>query len=194
MNWLDEERDLAVSAVRNVHLDCLANAGVPLKAVVKLGEELPPFGVCRTKALPDGAYEPDPAGALCVVMPVTVPAPFAPWGYELETLDTLDLIAFTTDRPAAWRWRIGDGWALGAQYLIEPMDELVRLVATPLEWLAQAGQAVCVLDWSDTSPIWPLLHYGPDLIVDDNALRIRLQAALRRTAPAPRLRRSSDAA
>lgn len=126
-------------------------------------------------------------------MPVTVPAPFAPWGYELETLDTLDLIAFTTDRPGAWRWRIGDGWALGAQYLIEPMDELVRLVATPLDWLALAGQALCVLDWSDASPAWPLLRHGPDLIVDDIALRNRLQAALHRTAPAPRLRRSSDA-
>lgn len=194
MNWLNTELDGAVQAVKQAHLDRLAAVGVPIAAIARLGMIQPPFGAGKIRLLPGCAYEPDPDGVPALVIPVTTPVWFDIWDFELETIEIHDLIAVPTARPAAWRWRIGDGRALGGQQLIDHMDYPVRLVATPLEWLAQAGQAVCVLDWSDTSPIWPLLHYGPDLIVDDNALRTRLQAALRRTAPSPRFWRSSDAA
>lgn len=66
-----------------------------------------------------------------------------------------DIVAFSPRRPESWALRAGVSWALGEDYFKDKIsaqfwdgaDATVRIVATPLEWLAAKGAAACVLNW-----------------------------------------------
>lgn len=134
---LENELNAACRAVRQHHLDRLPTLGVSGRAIGELGQYQLPFGVARVNPLPDSLYEPSDEGSPFMLMPV------------IERGGVIDAIAFNTSQPARWLWRIGQGWALGLDELRPRWDDgPVPVFATPLEWLANAGQGICVLDWS----------------------------------------------
>jgi hypothetical protein len=166
---LDEEMWISVDNVRQGHLDRIETLGVSRRALATLGAVHPPLGVQRVLWLPDGLYEPDPDGEAAAILPV-----FQMNG--IGFLDVVDLIAWKTGQPKEWRWRIGQGWALG-DFLLD--DDLpVPVVATPLDWLKAAGDALCILDWSAPPQCWARLRSGPSLQFSDDALRLRVRNAL----------------
>jgi hypothetical protein len=184
-DYLERELALAAGAVRQKHLARLQALGVDLSAVAHLGATYTPFGVARAEKRSGGLYEPAESGTPVLVMPVMV----ADWREGLFgpicLYAPVDLIAIETTRPASWAWRTGNGWALGADRIDHWEGEPLLMVATPLDWLARGGEAVCVLDWSATSPAWPLLRQMSELVADD-LLAARLAAAIDRTAHRPK--------
>lgn len=182
---LHAEAFAAVERVRKPHLRRLEAAGVPLSAIMTIGRVQPPFGVHRVREGADGLWEPDEDGRLCAILPVVVPRSFDWFEHEIDTVEIIDLIAFHTSAPLRWSWRTGDGWALGADLLDEDLP--VTLVTSPLEWLAKSGQALCLLDWSSSSPAWSSLRGGPPLQFADDALRQRVRNALIQSAPMPQM-------
>ena len=67
-----------------------------------------------------------------------------------ERGEMLDIIAFRTAEPTRiWRY-VGVVDMLGYDVLntiVWPGDR-VRVVTTPLDWIAATGDAVCILDWT----------------------------------------------
>lgn len=89
----------------------------------------------------------------------------------------------------AWRWgRAASPWWLwrkSISYLGEleiERDRLcsprrpIRFVATPADWLADAGHAICIVDWA--APIGPLLDELGEIVCSTSALERRLRAAV----------------
>ncbi len=133
---LEAEMASAVSRVRQEHIDRMLALGVRGAAIADLGAIQPPFGI--SPALPERSHYYQPSdGPAHVIMPV------------MDMGDMIDLIAWRSTNPARWFWRTGLGWALGTDWLLPRWDDgPVRLFATPLEWLANAGQGICILDWN----------------------------------------------
>jgi hypothetical protein len=171
MRAFDLEAELwsAVNAVQQPHLNRLVDLGVPKWALARLGAVQPPFGVHKVHETPDGFYEPVEDGSLNIIMPV----------YECG--DVIDLIALRPSEPTRWRWRTGDGWALGLDLLAA--DPPIDLVANPLAWLAEAGSAFCLLDWTLPPQKWARLRTGPPIVTDDDLLRHRLNKSFAAAVP-----------
>lgn len=133
---LEIEMVAAASRVRQEHIDRMLALGVPGAAIAALGAIQPVFGI--TAALPERSHIYQPGdGPAHVVMPV------------MDMGEMVDLIAWRTTNPTRWFWRTGLGWALGTDWLLPRWDNgPVRLFATPLEWLANAGEGMCILDWA----------------------------------------------
>lgn len=133
---LEAEMETASSRVRQEHIDRMAALGVPSASIATLGATQAPFGIAS--AQPDGSHLYQPGdGPTHVVMPV------------MEMGDMIDLITWRSTNPARWYWRTGVGWALGTDWLNPRWDDdPVRLYATPLDWLAGAGEGICILDWA----------------------------------------------
>jgi hypothetical protein len=173
----------AATGVRQPHLDRLCALGVPARAIARLGADRPSFGVSRIRALKDGLFELNANGADALIMPVTRIQP-ADWcGFDMSHLEVVDLIALRTAEPDRWWWRVGTGWALGTEHL--GCDAPLRVVATPLDWIAAGGHALCILDWSAPGWCWDLLRSELQLVLPDNRLRRRLRNALIRHASMP---------
>jgi hypothetical protein len=99
------------------------------------------------------------------------------------TPELFDLIAWQTSRPRRWAWRVGLAPALG-ENLIDDCDVL-PVVETPLDWLARAGECLCVLDWQAEPSFWQRLRLGPRLVVQSEDLRAKLHDAFRRAMILP---------
>lgn len=168
------------------HLSRLPALGVPLAAVARLGAVQPQVGLVRALWGRSGHWEADEAGESMLVIPVTATSGFERWGEWIETRDVIDLIAFRSRQPARWAWRTGTAWALGDE-LLEDRGEPVPIVSTPLAWLAAAGEAACILDWSATSPAWAALRHGPNLVCDSDHLRQRLHRAMTASVRLPEM-------
>lgn len=185
-DWLYEEMDAAVRAVRQPHLARLKTLGC-LSGVARIGAIHPPFGVGHIRPCSDNLYEPDDAGVPAMIVPVCWPDNSNVFGQIFTLWPVHDLIAFQTSRPASWHWRTGNGWALGGHLLEDWQGEPVPVVATPLDWLRAGGEATCVLDWADDSPAWPLLRMAGELVVSDDLFARKLSATIERTTPRPRI-------
>ena len=185
-DWPRNEMDAAVEGVRQPHLERLKALGC-LTGVARIGAIHQPFGVGHIRPCSDKLYEPDEAGMAAMIVPVCWPEHFEAFGEIVTLWPMLDLIAFQTNRPATWYWRTGNGWALGGHRLEDWRGEPVPVVATPLDWLRTGGEAVCVLDWADASPVWPLLRMVGELVVHDDLLARKLLGAIDRTSPRPRI-------
>lgn len=168
------------------HLSRLPALGCPLSAIARLGQFQPPVGMVRALWGRGGLWQPDEAGERMLVVPVTVAGGFERWGEWIETRDIIDLIVFRSRQPQRWAWRTGTAWALGEK-LLEDRGEPVPIVSTPLGWLAAAGEAVCILDWSASSPAWAALRHGPNLICDSDHLRQRLHRAMMASVRLPEM-------
>ncbi|MCB4861126.1 hypothetical protein K7W03_16160 [Sphingobium sp. PNB] len=133
---LEAEMAAAANSVRQAHIDRMIALGVPGASIAALGAMQPAFGISPAAVEPSYFYQPVD-GPTHVVMPV------------MDQGEMIDLIAWRSSNPARWFWRTGLGWALGTDWLLPRWDNgPVKLYATPLEWLAGAGEGICVLDWS----------------------------------------------
>lgn len=174
---LSAEMDLASSRVRRDHLDKLRGLGVPFSSLGALNAVQHTVGIARVQPLGDGLFDYSEDGLpACLVAVVENDR-------DLGDAGIFDLVAFASDNPGRWWWRTGAAFALGG-HLLES-DEPVRVVATPVEWLAYAGDALCLLDWSRRSSAWPALRAGPPLQFTNDALRQKVRNALVQAAPMP---------
>jgi len=194
-DWLEAEAQAAGRQVRVAHMQRLRNLGVPPDAWKFIGMHQLPFGVAAITDLSGGLYQPDAGGSRAVIVPVTAPEVHEGlFGQPITLYPIVDLIAFQTMHPTAWRWRTGHAWALGEHLLADPAGEPVEIVATPLAWLAAGGDAACILDWSPASPAWAVLRAGPDLVITDRFLEAKLLKAMAEAAPRPMIKRGRYAA
>lgn len=185
-DWLEQEMQMAAAAIRQPHRDRLRALGCMGNKVAQLASHFPPFGTMRVQRRKGDLYEPCEAGTNALIMPVCWPEVHTGLISPSITLwRTLDLIAFRADRPAHWLWRTGNGWALGGGALENWQGEPVVAVATPLDWLRAGGEALCVLDWSDDSPVWPKLRCVSAIHASDDLLARRLAQAIDRTTHRP---------
>jgi len=168
---LRDDMDRGMSNVRNVHIQHLLGLGVPGASIARLGERQMPFGVLSIGHDDAGVWWPDDEGRPCVVVPV------------VERGEVIDVVAFNSSEPHRWWWRLGNASMLGADLLNTCFPEGgLRIVSTPLHWIAAAGEALCVLNWSapDTefSPLrdWDVLHVDSPLLAE--RLRKRLSRPL----------------
>jgi len=172
---LQDDLDRALRNVGQVHLDHVRAMGITAEAIASLGHRQLPFGVERIGVDDAGRWWPDRDGKPALVVPV------------IEYGEPLDIVAFHSTQPARWWWRIGVGGLLGHDMLtrcVWPGDEL-RVVSTPLSWIAAAGDAVCILDWDlpdhEISPLRDF--YG--LQCDSQILASRLRKRLAQPRKVP---------
>lgn len=178
---LAAEADAAGARVGSRELARMQALGVPLGAIARLGVRQLPFGVTEIEVHRDGTYSPAEHGKTAIIVPVMMPAPFELFEQLLASTEIVDLVAFRLDAPRRWHWRTGDGWALGAGLLDH--DAPIPLVANPVQWLAAAGEALCLLDWALSPGRWDELRRGPPIVTDDDLLRRRVNAAFARQLP-----------
>lgn len=134
---LEAERRAAIARVGDRHLGRISALDVSAAAIAALGERVPPFGVAPAVDIGRGLYEPGNGPEHLIL-------------FAYEDGAHIDSIALRTDAPTRWMWRIGQGWALGADWLNRLHWDPVPapIFATPLEWLRAGGQGICILDWS----------------------------------------------
>lgn len=169
---LNHEAIAAGAAARQPHIDRLVSLGVTKMALAELGARQVPFGVMSVEPIGSGIFQPG-EGAERVISPV------------IEDGGIIDLIAWHTGNPRQWLWRVGTGWALGADELYPRWDDTpLQLHETPLEWLKGAGHGICILDWS--SPDVRRLA-SVEAIEADQATADRLLSILHRPVRLPRM-------
>ena len=160
----------ATEQVRQCHLDYLLSVGIPSRALAVIGADRPGIGVMAVRELSGSLFEPAAEGQPHLIVPVcahhTDAGVFVP----------ADLIAMRTSNPRSWLWRFGSAWALGAENL--GRDAPLRVVPTPLQWIAAEGRALCILDWCAPRHCWQVLRSEMQLILPDEHLRKRLSDAL----------------
>ena len=100
----------------------LINLGVPANTICFVG---------TAKVRPNGkTFEPDPDGLLAWVIPC------------MDSGETTDLLAFTSDAPGRYWLRLGVATYVGGDALGDTvMDEPVRVFKTPLSWLQSGAPA-----------------------------------------------------
>lgn len=167
---LDREMSAALSSIRNEHIERLVSLGPTISAIAALGMRQAQFGVANVRMLLGGLYEPDPDGDPAVIMPVCTD------DRELGDSGIIDLITWRTSNPDRWFWRIGTGWALGTDLL--DGESPVKVVARPIDWLSEAGNALCILDWAAPASCWARVRAGPPLHFTDDVLRQKVCNAL----------------
>lgn len=176
---LTAEMNAAFWRLRDGHYRRLEGLGCSLGALAAVGQFQTPVGVTRVETAPDGLFTPSERGLPAYVQAV------AEWDGDWGIADTVDLVAWRPSEPSRWWWRCGTACALGDGLL--DGDEPVRVVGSPLAWLAAGGNAMCILDWSVTSPVWNDMRSAPPLIFTDERLRQRVRNHLIRSAPMPSL-------
>jgi hypothetical protein len=172
-----KEYSVAGRSAKVEHYQRLVALGCPIQSLAALAPDNWPFGVAKVQWLPGGLFELAEGGESAVIMPVSDE------GCGLFSPEPFDLIAWRTSRPRRWAWRCGLAPALG-EGLIDYCDVL-PVVETPLDWLARAGECLCVLDWQAPPSFWERLRLGPRLVVQSDDLRAKLRAAFRRTMILP---------
>jgi hypothetical protein len=106
---------------------------------------------------------------------------------ELDNGELIDTVAWFLTNPRKW-WRekliathLGD-WSLRhAQFLQEP----IRLLATPANWLTSPASAICILDWR--TDLRTLLGEVPEVLCSSNEMARFLHQRLAQQV-APRFR------
>jgi hypothetical protein len=69
----------------------------------QIGEWQPPLGLAQIRRSKAQLWEPDPAGALAMLIPVCRPLVVEPLeGYEVDTIECIDLVAFNSRGPSRW--------------------------------------------------------------------------------------------
>jgi hypothetical protein len=182
------EMEAAAGRVRLPHLQRLLALGVSYDALAALGQDEHTIGADRAVLGADGLFQPAAEGEAVVVQAV-----HDDLSRDLGNAGLIDLIAWRTTEAARWWWRVGSAWALGHELLVDYRGESVPVVGTPCDWLAAAGMAVCILDWSPTSPVWVSLRHGPSLTFTDDVLRQRVRNGLVLSAPMPTMEISNAA-
>ena len=157
----------AAFAVTRFHLRRLNALGVSWETIGELGCEHHSFGVVRCVPGEGGLYVPG-EGELHLVLPI------------FENGELIDLCAFQSRDHTNWLLRIGCGWALGLEGGFEghTWADTVPLAVSPLEWLRNGAQGLCVVDW-DAPEIFYLTEL-PHIVCSNEKLAERLLVALTR--------------
>jgi hypothetical protein len=137
MNLKHELRDLAL-AVQPMAVQRLHRLGVSWPTIGQMGARHYSFGVSPVVALDDGLFALSDSGPSHLILPV------------YEDGELIDLCAFQSDKPHHWRLRVGAGWALGVEDGLADhyWAGRVNLFSSPLEWLRQDCDGLCVVDWT----------------------------------------------
>lgn len=180
MNNLDlqSEMERAASRMRSIHFDGLKALGVPMATLGALSAKQYTVGMATIEVDEGGTFFPSPDG-----VPACIVAAVDPYNRPLGSAGLFDLVAFRSSNPRKWWLRTGNAYALGDHLL--DLAKPVRVVRTPIDWLAAGGDAVCVLDWSPSSPVWRELRSGPELLFPDDVLRQSVKSALISAATVP---------
>lgn len=173
-SYLDDELASAGRSVSMAHFQALERLGVPRSAMCGLWRHGYGFGVAAATNAGNGLYEPG-EGQHHLILPV----------YDDGAL--VDLCAFRAARPLQWLLRSGQGWALGVGRGLEPHSwgDPIPLAASPLEWLQQGCEGLCVLDWD--APEVRYLSELPRLDCSSPELANHLRAALSKPARLPQI-------
>ena len=141
------------------HRQHLADAGITFQAMLRAGD----LGVERISTT-GRLYMPSPDGFPAVILAIWSPAP--PSNYcAVEDPEIVDLIAFRTDVPDKWWYRVGEpGLMLGEDHYLAAATEGVPLKVfdSPFAWLQGNCEGACILD--DTEARW-----ANERIADDDA-------------------------
>lgn len=110
--------------------------GVSWETIGELGREHHSFGVVNCAPGEDGLYIPG-EGELNLVLPI------------FESGELVDLCAFQSRNPTDSLLRVGSGWALGLERGLErhTWADAVPLAVSPLDWLRNGAEGLCVVDW-----------------------------------------------
>lgn len=180
---IDKDLKAALANTRQRHIDRLLALGVSPAALATLGSRQLPFGALTIDVDDAGRWWPDAAGFPAMVVPVR------------ERGEDMDIIAFRTDAPARWWWRIGCASMLGADLLActyLPGDRL-DVVSTPIGWIAAAGEAVCILDWDCPEYELSPLRDRDELVCDSPMLAARLRRRLSQARRLPAITHMREA-
>ena len=177
---MDAEILAAVGRVEQTHLNWMMGMGVSSSAIAGLGKTQAPFGIGRVEFLGSDYWQPHdgPAAISAVVQPV------------YEDSQIIDLIAWRSLKPHDWRWRVGEGWALGVDCLRgNAWDGFASITvhATPLAWLTAGGEGLAILNWT-SSCIYQLSQFT-EIICADSRVAGRLNEILSRPVRVPRITR-----
>lgn len=176
---------VAASRIRQSHLDLIRRLGVTPAALAEMNLLFPAVGIVEAEPIGEGLWQPA-EGPAHLVQPVLVDGA------------VVDLVAWRSIRPDAWRLRTGAAWVLGEDLLRVHgswgNDQALRVYATPLDWLAGTGDGVCVLDWS-SSEVRSLLNIR-EIEVSSKAFGDILLREVTKPLRMPRIRvrRRSDVA
>lgn len=177
---LDVELRTALGRVRDQHLSALVNAGVSAKTIAEIGAKQVPFGVGRVDFRQGRIYEPsgEPFAIGALIIPV----------FESGTL--IDLIALRLLQPGLWKWRTGEGFALGADEIEfgTPWSGFaeIELHATPIDWLAATGKGACILNYANEVRIRSLSQFDR-IIVTNHRVMAKIEPILSRPARKPEI-------
>lgn len=169
---LKQELIHAGKASTLLHFKHLIGLGVPRDTIAALRLDTWGWGVVKAMDVGDGLYCPGD-GPLHVVLPV--------W----DDGDLVDLVAFRSGNPADWKLRTGLGLALGLEHGWERhhwQDE-VQLSLTPLDWLRNGCDGLCIVDWD--APDITMLSSLPGIACPSRAVATRLRQVLTRPQPLP---------
>jgi hypothetical protein len=162
----------AFQAIGPLELRHLKAMGAINPALVGLGMRGPYLGIARAESVDGRLWAPSADGKRSIIVPA-----------HDEEGALCDLIAFRSDKPLAWLGRTGAAWCLGADCLSDYLMDgaLVRLRATPLDWLKAGGHGLCVVDWS--APEVRQLSHLANIDCPDARLASRLRSAIAATMP-----------
>lgn len=175
---LYSEMDRACTSVGQRHIDAMIALGITSNAIAQLGRRQPPFGVGQISEIGGGHFEFFPGGQSRVIMPV------------MEDGEIIDLIAWQTCTPGKWLWRKGLGNYLGGDLIARSQwtdHHALILVATPLDWLCAAGEAVCILNLKAPSAELERIRFVDEIVVTDAALGRQIAKVMAAPRPIPRI-------
>ena len=154
---LAAEFDLAWRNRTQEHRKHLADAGITFQAMLRAGD----LGVQRIATTGRG-YMPSPDGFPAVILAVWDPAP--PSIYcAVENPVIMDLIAFRTDAPATWWYRLDNlGLVLGEDRYLDATETgaPLKVFDSPLAWLRSNCDGTVFLD--DVEARWTAERFAED--------------------------------
>lgn len=140
---LEAEYAAAVAAVRQPHLDRLAELGVRAFTVARINLAYPAFGVMTGEIDRHGQFIAGD-GAVHIVQPV------------VEGEGLVDLVAWRSSNPQRWGMRTALGWLLNADTCFASRwdGHELHLHASPLAWLKADALGGVILDWDAPDIGW----------------------------------------
>ena len=171
---LHKELADAGAATTLLHFRHLVALGVPRATLAAQRVDSWGWGVVNAIDVDDGLYAPGD-GPLHLVLPV--------W----DGHDLIDLVAFRSGNPTGWRLRNGHGLALGLERGLERhhWEEEVELTTTPLDWLRNGADGLCIVDWD--APELHMLATLPRIVCPDQQCATQLRRALIRPQHLPQI-------
>ena len=169
---LSNEMRAAGQASTLLHFKHLLALGVPRATVAELRRNDWGWGIVKAVDVGDGLYRPGD-GPLNLVLPV------------FDDGDLIDLVAFRSGSPGDWKLRTGLGLALGLEHGWErhQWDDEVKLSLTPLGWLRNGCDGLCIVDWD--APDISMLASVPSIICPTRESAAHLRQALTRPQQLP---------